>query len=107
MLVEVDELIEGVVAATMGVAGAVGEFLELAERGAPGARAESRHHLGQRGDGLLMEQAEERGAGVAGRSHSDTITNDIIAIVPQRPATSNRNASRSRPSQPFSLWATA
>ena len=66
----------------MGVAGAVGEFLELAERGAPGVRAERRHHLGQRGDGLLMEQIDERGAGVLGRSHSDTITNTIIVIVP-------------------------
>ena len=36
-LVEVGEFVEGVVAAAMRVAGAGGEVLELAERGAPGA----------------------------------------------------------------------
>ena len=99
VLVEVDQLIKGVVAAAMGIAGAVGEFLELAERGASGGRAECRHHLGQRGDGLLMKQVDERGGGVLGRPHSDTITNDMIAIVPQRRAPSNRNAPESRPPQ--------
>ena len=46
-LVEVDEFVEGVVAAGMRVAGPGGEVLELAERGAPaGAGAERGHHLG-------------------------------------------------------------
>ena len=43
MVVEVDEFRKGVIAAPMGVAGAVREFLELAKRGASGARTERRH----------------------------------------------------------------
>ena len=81
VLVVVDEFSKGVVAAPMGVAGAVREFLELAKRGAPGARTERRHYLGQRGDGLPAKQVAERGAGVLGRSHSDTFTNDMIVMV--------------------------
>ena len=81
MLVEVDEFLKGVVAAPMGVAGAVREFLELAKRGASGARTERRHYLGQRGDGLPVKQVDERGGGVLGRSHCGTITNTTIAIV--------------------------
>ena len=84
VLVEVDELLEGVVAAPMGVAGTVREFLELAKRGASGARTERRHYLGQRGDGLLVKQVDECSGGVLGRSHCGTITNTIIVIVPQR-----------------------
>ena len=83
VFVVVDEFIKGVVAATMGVAGAVGEFLELAKRGTSGARAERRHHLGQRGDGLPAKQVDERGGGILERSHKGTITNTIIPIVPQ------------------------
>ena len=96
VLVEVDELIKGVVAATMGVAGAVGDFLELAERGASGARAQGGHHLGQRGDGLLTKQVDECGGGVLGSSHCGTITNVVIVIVPQRGPASNRDATKSR-----------
>ena len=96
MLVEVDELIKGVVAATMGVAGAVGDFLELAERGASGTRAQGGHHLGQRGDGLLTKQVDECGGGVLGSSHCGTITNVVIVIVPQRGPASNRDATKSR-----------
>ena len=74
-LVEVDELIEGVVAAAMRVAGPGGQVLELAERRAPaGAGAERGDHLGQRGDGLLAEQGDERVGGELGWSHCGTIT---------------------------------
>ena len=68
MFVVVDEFVKGVVAATMGVAGAARELLELAERGASGARAEGGHHLGQLGDGLPTKQVDERGGGILGRS---------------------------------------
>ena len=44
VLIEVDEFLKGVVAAPMGVAGAVREFLELAKRGASGAGTERRHY---------------------------------------------------------------
>ena len=84
MLVEADEFLKGVVAAPMGVAGAVREFLELAKRGASGARTKRRHYLGQRGDGLPAKQVAERSGGVLGRSHGGTITSTTIAIVPQR-----------------------
>ena len=58
-LVEVGELVEGVVAAAMRVAGAGVDVLELAERGAPaGPGAERRDGLGERGDGLVAEQGE-------------------------------------------------
>ena len=73
-LVEVGEFIEGVEAAAMRVAGAGVDVLELAERGAPaGAGAERRHHLGQRGDGLLAEQGDDRVGGELGWSHYGTI----------------------------------
>ena len=72
--VEVDELVEGVVAAAMGVAGAGGEVLELAERGAPGTGSERRHDLGQRADGLLAEEGDDRVGGELGWSHCGTIT---------------------------------
>ena len=74
--VEVDEFVEGVVAAAMGVAGAGGQVLELAKCGAPGAGAEGGHHLGQRGDGLLAEQGDDRVCGEFGWSHYGTITVD-------------------------------
>ena len=98
MLVEVDELLEGVVAAPMGVAGTVREFLELAKRGASGARTERRHYLGQRGDGLLVKQVDECSGGVLGRSHCGTITNTTIVIVPQR-ASSIRRRRYEKPSR--------
>ena len=59
VVVEGDEFLKGVIAAPMGVAGAVREFLELAKRGASGARTERRHYLGQRGDGLPVKQVDE------------------------------------------------
>ena len=73
-LVEVDELVEGVEAAAMRVAVAGGEVLEPAERGAPaGAGTERREHLGQRGDGLIAEQGNDRVGGELGWSHCGTI----------------------------------
>ena len=73
-LVEVGELVESVVAAAMRVAGAGADVLELAERGAPaGAGAERGHHVGQRGDGLVAEQGDDRVGGELGWSHYDTI----------------------------------
>ena len=86
----------GVVAAPMGVAGAVREFLELAKRGASGARTERRHYLGQRGDGLPVKQVDERGGGVLARSHNVTITNTTIVIVPQ-PASGTRRTRHEKP----------
>ena len=74
-LVEVDELVEGVEAAAMRVAVAGGEVLEPAERGAPaGAGTERRDHLGQRGNGLVAEQGNDRVDGELGWSHYGTIT---------------------------------
>ena len=74
-LVEVGELVERVVAAAMRVAGAGADVLELAERGAPaGAGAERGHHVGQRGDGLVAEQGDDRVGGELGWSHYGTIT---------------------------------
>ena len=78
-LVEVGELVEGVVAAAMRVAGAGVDVLELAERGAPaGAGAERGHHLGQRGDGLVAEQGDDRVGGELGWSHYGTITGFVF-----------------------------
>ena len=75
VLVEVGECVEGVVAASMRVAGPGVEVLELAKSGAPaGAGTEGRHHLGQRGDGLLAEQGDDRVGGKLGWSHCGTIT---------------------------------
>ena len=82
-LVEVGEFVEGVVAAAMRVAGARGEVLELAERGAPGAGSERRHDLGQRGDGLLAEQGEDCVGGELGWSHSGTITAIDCVMMPE------------------------
>ena len=79
VLVEVGEGIEGVVAAAMRVAGPGVEVLELAKRGAPaGAGTEGRHHLGQRGDGLLAEQGDDRVDGELGWSHCGTITDSCF-----------------------------
>ena len=51
------------------------QVLEPAERGAPaGAGTECRDHLGQRGDGLLAEQGNDRVGGELGWSHCGTIT---------------------------------
>ena len=96
VLVEVGEFLKGVVAAPMGVAGAVWKFLELAKRGASGARTECRHELGQRGDGLPAKQVGKRGGGVLERSHNGTITNTTIVIVPQLP----RSIHHTRDQQP-------
>ena len=75
VFVEVGELIERIVAAAMGVAGAGVEVLELAEGGAPAdAGTEGGHHVGQRGDGLLAEQGDDGVGGELGWSHCDTIT---------------------------------
>ena len=75
VLVEVGELVEGVVAAAMGVAGVGVEVLELAERGAPAdSGAESGHHVGQGGDGLLTEQGDDGVGGELGWSHCGTVT---------------------------------
>ena len=80
-LVEVGELVEGVVAAAMRVAGAGVDILELAERGAPaGAGAERRHDLGQRGDGLVAEQGDDRVGGELGWSHYGTIAGSHFRI---------------------------
>ena len=98
VLVEGDEFLKGVVAAPMGVAGAVREFLELAKRGASGARTERRHYLGQRGDGLPAKQVAERSGGVLGRSHGGTITSIAIVIVPQR-ASGTHHTRHEQPSQ--------
>ena len=68
-LVEVGELVEGVVAA-MGVAGAGVEVPELAERGAPAdSGTEGGHHVGQGSDGLLSEQGDDGVGGELGWSH--------------------------------------
>ena len=73
-LVEVGECVEGVVAATMRVAGPGVEVFELAKSGAPaGAGSEGCHHLGERGDGLLAEQGDDRVGGELGWSHCGTI----------------------------------
>ena len=100
VLVEVDEFLKGVIAAPMGVAGAVREFLELAKRGASGARTERRHYLGQRGDGLPVKQVDERGGGVLARSHNVTITNTTIVIVPQQASGTHRRRYESRHRRP-------
>ena len=71
--VEVDEFIKGVVAAAMRVAGPGCQILQLAKRRAPGARSQCRHHLRQRGDGLLAQQSDDRVDGELGGSHSGTI----------------------------------
>ena len=64
----------GVVAAAMGVAGVGVEVLELAERGAPAdSGAESGHHVGQGGDGLLTEQGDDGVGGELGWSYCGTI----------------------------------
>ena len=73
-LVEVGECVEGVVAAAMRVAGPGVEVLELAKSGTPaGAGTEGRHHLGQRRDGLLAKQGDDRVGGELGWSHCGTI----------------------------------
>ena len=82
VLIEVDELRQGVVAAPMGVAGAAGQFLELAKGGASGAGAERGHEVRQGGDGLLMEQVDDRGGRVLRCPHCGTITNVMIVMVP-------------------------
>ena len=75
VLVEVDQFVQRVEAAAMRVAVAGGQVLEPAERGAPaGAGTECRDHLGQRGDGLLAEQGNDRVGGELGWSHCGTIT---------------------------------
>ena len=72
-LVEVGECVEGVVAAAMRVAGPGVEVLELAKSGTPaGAGTEGRHHLGQRRDGLLAKQGDDRVGGELGWSHCGT-----------------------------------
>ena len=73
--VEVGELVESVVAAAVGVAGAGVEVFELAERGAPAdAWAEGGHHVCQGGDGLLAEQGDDGVGGELDGSHCGTIT---------------------------------
>ena len=75
VFVEVGELVERVVAAAMGIAGAGVEVPELAERGAPAdAGTEGGHHIGQGGDGLLSEQGDDGVDGELGWSHCGTIT---------------------------------
>ena len=75
VFVEVGELVEGVVAAAMGVAGAGVEVPELAERGAPAdSGTEGGHHVGQGSDGLLSEQGDDGVGGELGWSHCGTIT---------------------------------
>ena len=70
VFVEVGELVEGVVAAAMGVAGAGVEVPELAERGAPAdSGTEHGHHVGQGSDGLLSEQGEDSVGRELGWSH--------------------------------------
>ena len=82
-LVEVGQFIEGVEAAAMRVAGAGVDVLELAERGAPaGAGTERRHHLGQRGDGLLAGQGDDRVGREFGWSHYGTVTGKRSAMMP-------------------------
>ena len=82
VFVEVGELVEGVVAAAMGVAGAGVEVLELAERGAPAdSGTEGGHHVGQGSDGLLSEQGDDGVSGELGWSHCGTITDDS-AMMP-------------------------
>ena len=76
VLIEVDEFLKGVIAAPMGVAGAVREFLELAK------------------------QVDERGGGVLGRSHCGTITNTTIVIVPQPASGTHRRRYESRHRRP-------
>ena len=107
VLIEVDEFLKGVIAAPMGVAGAVGEFLELAKRGAPGARTERRHYLGQRGDGLPVKQVDERGGGVLARSRNVTITNTTIVLVPQLASGTRRSRHEKPPKEPILLLVTA
>lgn len=80
--VELHHVVEGVVAATVGVACPGRELLQLAEHGAPGVGAQRRHQLRQRGDLLL---AQERGDGCSRklrRSHYGTITLVIGVMVP-------------------------
>ena len=61
-------------AVAMRVAGGGVDVLELAERGAPaGVGAERRHDLGQRGDGLVAEQGDDRVGGELGWPHYGTI----------------------------------
>ena len=75
VFVEVGELVEGVVAAAMGVAGAGVEVPELAERGAPAdSGTEGGHHVGQGSDGLLSEQGDDGVGGELGWSHCGSIT---------------------------------
>ena len=78
----------------MRVAGTGVEVLELAERGAPaGAGAERGADLGERGDGLVAEQVDDRVGGELGWSHYGTIAvshsrNDAITrtgCTPQNP----------------------
>ena len=81
-LVELRHVVEGVVAATVGVACPGREILQLAEHGAPGVGAQRRHQLRQRGDLLL---AQERGDGCGRklpRPHYGTITLTIGVMVP-------------------------
>ena len=96
VLIEVDEVCQGVVAAPMGVAGAVGQFLELAKGGASGAGAERGHDVRQRGDGLLSKQVDDRGGRVLGRSHCGTITNVMIVMVPKKMLRFHRKRHESR-----------
>ena len=72
----VGKCVEGVVAAAMRVAGPGVEVLEHVEKRlfllAP--LPEFRHHLGQRGDGLLDNQGDDRVGREPGWSHCGTIT---------------------------------
>ena len=80
--VELRHLVEGVVAATVGVTCPGREILQLAEHGAPGVGAQRRHQLRQRRDLLL---AQERGDGCGRklrRPHYGTITLLISVMVP-------------------------
>ena len=99
VLVEVGECGEGVVAAAMRVAGPGVEVLELAKSGTPaGAGTEGRHHLGQRRDGLLAEQGDDRVGGELGWSHYGTIANPVFrnyAIIWDRHC--SRNPENIRP----------
>ena len=89
-LVELDPFVEGVVTAAMRVAGASRQALELSKRGAPGACAQRRHDLGQRGDGLLAQQRNDHVSGELGWSHYGTIMVPVSVIVPQMRAGRHR-----------------
>lgn len=104
MLIEVDEFRQGVVPAAVGVAGAVGQLLELAKGGASGAGAERGHDVRQRGDGLLMKQVDDRGGRVLGRSHCGTITKIVFVMVPQCSRACHRKRRESRHPAIAAYW---